>query len=225
MGIIVECSVSSPDIALCEATSGVPSVELELTDIFATDPEQPVMFFWVKGGDVDAFHDVLVDDWTMTDVELYTDLENLRLYRAVLSPEVDTVLYPVWVEAGGSRLHSTCQNGVWRNRMRFPDRESFAGVRRWCLDNDIEFTLHRIYTETTDGGGENETSLSPPQARTLELAYETGYYDIPQGTTATEIAAELGISQQAVSERLHRAHAALIEEYILDEQGLDAGIE
>lgn len=216
MGLIVEFSVSSPELALCEVTSSVPSVQVELTNMIGTDPDRPVLFFWVDGAGIDAFHDELRDDWSVTSVELHTDLDDRRLYRAMLSPEVELVSYPVWVEAGASRLNSTCQDGVWRNRMRFPDRESFDEVRQWCLDNDIAFTLHRMYTETTSESREHHTAISPQQAKALETAYRTGYYEIPQGTTATEIADELDISQQAVSERLHRAYATLIEEHVLD---------
>lgn len=218
MSLIVEFSVSSPELTLCETTSSVPSVKIELTDMIGTDPDRPVLFFWVTGDNLEAFDAELETDWSVTNVELYTELGEHRLYRVVLSSAVELVSYPVWVEAGGARLDSTCRNGVWRNRMRFPDRESFDEVRQWCLDNDIEFTLHRLYREADDGW-ENETAVSTQQARTLELAYENGYYEIPQGTTAARIADDLDISQQAVSERLHRAHATLIEEHIVDDRG------
>ena len=214
MSIIVEVSVSSPEVALCAVTSEA-SVTLELTEMIATDPEQPVIFFWAESEEPDAFDAALRDDWTTTDVEMYTETDQRRLYRAVLSPDLDVVLYPVWVEAGASRLASTCQNGVWRNRMRFPDRESFDEVRRWCLDQDVSLTLHRLYTETVTGSERAGAALSEQQARTLERAYEMGYYDIPQGTTVGEIAAAFNISQQALSERLHRGHAALIETFVV----------
>jgi len=217
MSIIVEASVRSPELALCAVTSEVPSVTLELTEMIATDPERPVTFFWAEGEDLDAFDAALRDDWTITDVEVYMDTDQRRLYRGVLSPDLDVVLYPVWVEAGASRLSSTCQNGVWRNRMRFPDRESFDEVRKWCLDHDISLTLHRLYTETTTGSDWAGAALSEQQARTLERAYEMGYYDIPQGTTAAEIATAFDISQQSLSERLHRGHAALIETFVVGE--------
>jgi predicted DNA binding protein len=42
------------------------------------------------------------------------------------------------------------------------------------------------------------------------LAVRRGYYDIPRRTSMGELAAELGISDQAVSERLRRAIVALV---------------
>lgn len=37
-----------------------------------------------------------------------------------------------------------------------------------------------------------------------------GYYDIPRGCTTKELADELGISDQAVTERLRRAIGSLV---------------
>lgn len=42
-------------------------------------------------------------------------------------------------------------------------------------------------------------------------AYEGGYYDVPRGATADELSTELGVSHQAVSKRLRRAHGPLIQ--------------
>ena len=47
--------------------------------------------------------------------------------------------------------------------------------------------------------------LSEPQREALMLAVRMGYYDIPRGCTTEDLANELGISDQAVTERLRRA--------------------
>lgn len=47
--------------------------------------------------------------------------------------------------------------------------------------------------------------LSEEQLQTLVVAYEKGFFEVPQEVTSTEIAEELGLSQSAVSERLRRA--------------------
>jgi predicted DNA binding protein len=215
MGLIAEFSVTSPELTLVEATKAVPSVTLELTAEHATDPERPVLFFWANGAELDAFDDALAADWSVTDVEMYTDLGDRRLYRAQLSDAVEIVSYPVWVEAGGVQLSATCQNGVWRNRFRFPDRDSFRDVREWSVDNGLEFTLHTLYTETDNGHGPGETALSPEQREVLEAAHEAGLYEIPQRASASDLADELDVSPQAISERLHRAHSTLVEEHII----------
>ncbi|MXR50380.1 hypothetical protein GRX03_01995 [Halovenus sp. WSH3] len=46
--------------------------------------------------------------------------------------------------------------------------------------------------------------------RTLEVAYRTGYFDVPQTASAEEVADELGVSQSTFSKRLRRSAAALL---------------
>lgn len=221
MSLIAEFSVSSPKLALYDATTQVPSVTVEVTSQMAVGGAQPVLFFWVRGDDDGTFKAALAEDWTVAETECYTDLGDRQLYRVQLSDDVDVLSYPVWVEAGASRLGATCQAGIWRNRMRFPDREAFATVRQWCAEHDLAFRLYALYTATGQESDRNGNGLSAEQERTLRVAYEAGYYEIPQEATGAEIAAELGVSQQAVSERLRRAYATLIEEHVLSEPESD----
>jgi predicted DNA binding protein len=46
------------------------------------------------------------------------------------------------------------------------------------------------------------------------LAHETGHFDIPRGTTTAGLAEELGISDQAVPERLRRGYSRLVEQLL-----------
>ncbi|EFW93068.1 DNA binding domain-containing protein [Haladaptatus paucihalophilus DX253] len=49
------------------------------------------------------------------------------------------------------------------------------------------------------------------QHETLRSAMDRGYYEIPRRMTTTDLAEELGVSHQAVSERLRRGHRCLVE--------------
>ncbi|MFC7008889.1 helix-turn-helix domain-containing protein [Halalkalicoccus salilacus] len=50
-------------------------------------------------------------------------------------------------------------------------------------------------------------------------AKRLGYYDVPRTVTLTELANKLDISHQALSERLRRAHANLIDRTISSTEG------
>jgi predicted DNA binding protein len=49
---------------------------------------------------------------------------------------------------------------------------------------------------------------------TVKAAVESGYYGIPRDTTLEDLATDLNVSHQALSERLRRGHRALIESVI-----------
>jgi len=53
--------------------------------------------------------------------------------------------------------------------------------------------------------------LSDQQLSVLEMAYEMGFFTVPQEVTAAEIADELEISRSTLSERLHRVQHDLCE--------------
>ena len=54
--------------------------------------------------------------------------------------------------------------------------------------------------------------LTKKQREALIEAFEAGYYDIPRNVVATDLASQLNISHQALSERVRRAHKRLIKD-------------
>jgi hypothetical protein len=66
----------------------------------------------------------------------------------------------------------------------------------------------REVAHLTDAG---QFSLSDVQRETLRVAYESGYYSVPRAAALGELAARLGVSHQAISERLRRGVGSLIE--------------
>jgi predicted DNA binding protein len=72
----------------------------------------------------------------------------------------------------------------------------------------------RVYNPTTPDAGP-WYGLTTAQREALVLAVESGYYDIPRTCTTVEVAEELGISDQAVTERLRRAIVNLVDNSLL----------
>jgi predicted DNA binding protein len=52
-------------------------------------------------------------------------------------------------------------------------------------------------------------------------AFETGYWKIPRESHLEDIADRIGISDQAISERLRRGCSSLVEAYVIPEQDAD----
>lgn len=53
-------------------------------------------------------------------------------------------------------------------------------------------------------------SLTDRQQEVLEVAFETGYYDVPRQASTIDLAAELGLDDSTVSEHLQRAEQNLL---------------
>lgn len=91
----------------------------------------------------------------------------------------------------------------------------------WDLIADLKdvsesVVLRKITSETDDVADQsrvvNLDVLTDKQRQALELAVERGYYEQPSEVTQTDIAAHLGVSKQAFSQRLGAAEQKMLEQ-------------
>lgn len=96
----------------------------------------------------------------------------------------------------------------WRFRAFFPDRETVSATHDFCERWGLGIALESIHDMSTERHG--RYGLTAEQSESLVMALARGYFDILRGIDMDGLAAELGVSRQAVSERLRRAHKHLI---------------
>jgi predicted DNA binding protein len=90
-------------------------------------------------------------------------------------------------------------------------------VLRGVLDtagDTVGVTLERTYPigERGDTAISDRWGVTPAQADALHTAFEMGYFSVPRGADASEVAAALGVSKSAFLERLRRGLARLLGE-------------
>jgi predicted DNA binding protein len=139
------------------------------------------------------------------------------LYAVEWAAETDPVLGAVrGVDA--YLLNATGSGESWEFELRFPDRGAMSEFQRRCRDRGVGFEVLRVYNPRKPDAGP-WFGLTEPQREALVLAVERGYYDIPRDCTTVELAEELGISDQAVTERLRRAIVTLSSTTVLSSPG------
>lgn len=99
----------------------------------------------------------------------------------------------------------------WEFTLRFPDRETTQAFQTAALNASHSLSVTRVVDSEAGGNrsGIGTDLLTPAQREVFTLALEGGYFEIPRRITQVEIAEEVGISDQAVSERLRRAQKKL----------------
>jgi len=117
-------------------------------------------------------------------------------------------------ESEGSILRAVCRDGQWTFTVRFSDYDRLSALRRSYDDSGVALEVERVYHQS-DLHAEESYGLTESQHEALTLAVGRGYYDIPRRYDTAELAEELGISAQAVTERLRRAVTNLTEHTIL----------
>jgi hypothetical protein len=207
MSVIAEYVLGPAKLTLAETLAAV-DVRLAVERTVGTDPTEPVLFVWVEG-DVESFDAALAADPTVTEPTLLSSSGSKRLYRLQLTGEVPVVTYPEIVRLGGRRLETRYEGGWWHARTRFPDLAAFEAYAAYLEAHGVEHRVVRRYA--ADGSDREFDGLTDAQRETLALAYRRGYFSVPREVTAAELADELGVSNQAVSERLRRGYARLVE--------------
>ncbi|QGX95636.1 helix-turn-helix domain-containing protein [Haloplanus rallus] len=146
--------------------------------------------------------------------ELVDVSEDCSLRLVSWDPEVDP-FFGLLAEHGGSIRRGTGTPEAWTFEAEFPSHDDFSTFRSGAEDLDTPVEIERVYNPTAGTGA--WYGLTPRQRRTLELAVERGYYDIPRRCTTLELADDLGISDQAVTERLRRGIVTFVTNALLPE--------
>jgi predicted DNA binding protein len=112
------------------------------------------------------------------------------------------------------------QGGRWEVRLLSPDRDGISRVNDILDELSTGAECQRV--ATLDNEQRNRSQLTDEQREALLTGFERGYYDVPRNITTIELSDELGISHQALSERLRRAHHHLIKSgLVIDEDSCE----
>lgn len=169
---------------------------------------------WVGGASVDcaAYADALEAEPAVERVAELDRADDRRLYAFEWSGSVDGVVGHL-LETDAAVLNAAGSGTSFDFVIRFTTSDALSEFHERCRDSGVtlEVTGVRQHHETEENG----PGLTAQQRETLLRAYERGYYDVPRDVTAVDLAGEMGISDQSLSERLRRAHARLVEYALL----------
>jgi predicted DNA binding protein len=208
MTTITEFLVPAEEFALSETLPKVPKMEIEVERVAAHERDRVLPFFWAAGDDFDRFEAALEADSTVENVRCLSELEEGNFYQMDWIDRIDLLIDSI-TGKGATLLSAHGQNDIWKIRMLFPDHDSVSEVYDDFRERGFSVEITQVY-ELEGAKQYGQYGLTDRQYETLRLAVRNGYFRVPRGTTLGELADELEISHQALSERLRRAQASLI---------------
>jgi predicted DNA binding protein len=210
MSTIAEMSVPAEEFALHDTLAAIPDAEFEVQSIVARESDRVIPFLWATSENTDqaTLTEALTTDTSVENVLELATFEDEWFYQMNWVENIRLVLH-VLLEHDATILDADGRNDEWHFRILFPHRESLSTTYDYCQDENLSVELGSVYA--LDNENRDEYGLTQAQHDTLVTAVEQGYFDIPQQVTADELADQLDISHQALSERLHRGHKALIQ--------------
>lgn len=207
MSTIAEIALPADEFALGDTFSDVPDARFDVVGVVAHGADYVMPQMRATAADVGTLESILVDDSTVVDAKLLTNVEQRGLFSMEWEADVhEAVKRLVAEEAVVLDAHASEHN--WTFTIQFADRDSLSTVYDACRDVGVPVEMHNVQDRTTTL---NANQLTTQQHETLRAAIDVGYYDIPRGATTEDLADQLDVSHQAISERLRRGHRCLVE--------------
>lgn len=175
--------------------------------------ERAVPFVRVLDGDYQAFEDHVRGHAAVERFQLTAEHDGERLYALQWSTS-DETLVEAFRDHDATLLEGKGTATVWRFELRFPSHEALSAFVDHCSAVDLDVSVTRIYNPTKPDGSP-WYGLSDTQRKTLVRAVSQGYYDVPGRISTKELGEQLGVSDQAITERLRRGISTLVENTLM----------
>ena len=221
MGLLAEYKLSYQHLPLVDVAEAVPELTLELDVGQPNQGSHPPFVLTATGAAIERLERELDRSAFVAAYSLITRTREQHRYHVLpaasmedqLADRVDDFETLEALAATGSIVERiTVEPDGWVQKRWFADRDAFLAYCQFWRENGTSFSLIRL--SRVDRDDPLSPTLTDCQREALLTALEMGYFDVPRTATLDEIGDELGVSAPAVSERLRRAHATLIEQFV-----------
>ncbi|GAA0202123.1 helix-turn-helix domain-containing protein [Haladaptatus pallidirubidus] len=215
---VVEVEIPPDEFALSQSLAALEDLSFEIERVVAHDDDEVMPFVWISSekSSREDIETALAEDPSVKDIELLANLEDEWLYQMGWVDQIGALIQ-ILVKEDGTILAAMGNHSCWNLRIVFPEREALSRTYDYCENHGLTLDVLNIYR--LDEGRRGRFGLTEDQQDTLTLAYDHGYYQVPRKATADDLAEELGISHQAISERLRRGHGSLVENALILGEG------
>ncbi|WP_254529760.1 helix-turn-helix domain-containing protein [Natrinema gelatinilyticum] len=203
MTSIADIEISADGTGTGELFEAVPSLSCEMEQVIASSGHG----LWLSGPSQSEIEAALDEASAIGTYSQISSDEDRWLYDIEFEPAaVDP--FEIVLEEGGTVLSASASNGTWLLSIRVVDRESVSTLYDRLDETDVTPTIVRLFDLAEETN--SQCGLTTRQYETLVAAIDHGYFEIPREVSMQELSEELGISHQALSERLRRAYRALV---------------
>jgi predicted DNA binding protein len=226
MTVLSHFDIPVTDLALAETFQTVPEATVVCEQHVACSIRNPLPLIRVRAPDQSAFKAALTADPTVDSFTLLDDTGPAWLYRIEWAHRVHRMI-EILTHADAIIRDAAGSADGWQLRVHYPDRETLRSTHEFCEAHNLSIDIRTIRS----ADGDTRSHLGPggilthEQYEAIKQTYMEGYFEIPRANDLETVSDTLGISHQALSERLRRAHRALIENALTgtDRTGTGAG--
>lgn len=212
MATVIRARLPAAEFALAETFRRVGDVHFQCERIVKSGEDVVMPLIWSYGVDAESLNAALDDDPSVSDYSLLAEYDEELLYRMEWIDQVRLVL-DMMTNSQATVLSAYGDGQHWSIRALYPDRDSLSHTHDFCEQNGLTFDIE--YVREMDGEPAGRFGLSKEQYEALTMACSEGYFKVPREVDLKELAEKIGVSHQALSERLRRGHDILVQESLL----------
>lgn len=199
-------------VALEQAFDEVEGMTVEAERIAAHSTQWTMPCLWIAADDFDAVENALGNDLSIDEIVESCEFDDEKYYHIDWSEETYERISS-YIDKEGAILRAAATDDGWILEIRFVSRDQFDEFRTTLQERGHVFELLNIYEPGAPRQTEGE--VTPAQRNALVTAVELGYYKVPREISTRELADELDISHQSVSELLHRGTENLVTSHLV----------
>lgn len=209
MSVIATIAVEADDFTLGGLLAAHPSIRVRLERVIPVGGAL-MPYLWVSNESVDHIAATLKEEDGIDAVQVIDRVNGEALVRIEWTKDVDGLVTAI-TETNGRILHATAEDGIWTIQLRFDEHDDLTAFYRLCVEEGITIDLQSIHNPGIPEEVGLGFGLTESQRETLLYALEEGYFNVPRRVNLIDLAADLGVSDTAVSQRLRRGISSLLE--------------
>lgn len=199
-------------VALERAFTEAPDMAIEAERIAAHGTKWTMPCLWIAAADFDAVDEALATDPSVKEIVESDEFSDEKYYHLDWSDDVKERI-DTYVGHEGSVLQAEATDDGWEIEFRFVSREQFDEFRMALREQGHSFELVNLYEPGSPRRTADEVTAAQRDA--LVTAVERGYYKVPRTITTRELAEELDVSHQSLSETLRRGTENLVAFHLM----------
>ncbi|GAB3669774.1 helix-turn-helix domain-containing protein [Halopiger thermotolerans] len=201
MTIIAEISIQADQFLLGQIIAEHDGLSVELERVVPAE-KRIMPYIWGYGSDLDTFAGAMDDSPNVESISVLDRYDDRALYKIVWEDPAEQLI--TGITDTNATILEAHSDEEWTFRIRFEDHSGLAQFNRYCAEHDITYRLNRVSSLAERPPNGRDFDLTDAQHEALALAVERGYFKVPREVTYDELAAELDLSVQALSERVRR---------------------
>lgn len=204
MSIIATVEAPASDLGLEHSFATVSGLSFRAEQAVARGDDAALPHLWLNSEDPKVLPDALATDESVAAADRLNTAGSSRLYRIRWADP--SAFADLLDSARATLLDARGRDGRWTLRLRFAEREALSAAIDRADRAGRSLTVRRI---RESGSQPHSAGLTDCQYEAIRLALADGYYEVPRRADLTALADDLGVSHQALSERLRRGHGVL----------------